>query len=89
MTKNDMMGHWYQCIQKTCGEKIPLPDNAFLNDVSVIVTCPECDNINLFQFSHAINPCTKEEALSHIKIKQQIKDGKIRFESFWKPENND
>ena len=83
MTKSNIMGHWYKCINLKCGEKIPLPDNAFSNGIGITVTCPQCDNINLFQFSHAINPCTKEEALLYLKIKQQIKEGKIQFIAYW------
>ena len=83
MTKNDIIGHWYECIKPKCNGRVPIPKYAFERGVGIVWECSKCGNSTLFQFSHRKMPCSKEEALRHFKIEQQIKDGEIRFIAYW------
>ena len=84
----DIKGHWFECKNKECSKKIPLPDKIFMTpdneEVYEVETfCPFCNEYQTFNLSETDKSCSKEEALSYFKIQNQIKEGKIHFEAYW------
>jgi hypothetical protein len=86
MTKHDEMGYWYKCIK--CGKDLPIPDFVFITQHGekvdeIHALCPFCDIPQFFQFSGTNKRFTQREALFRFDTEQRIKDGIIRFETYW------
>lgn len=84
MTKKDVIGHWYECKDKKCAKKIPMPDYIFITQDGekideIEVFCPFCNIFQTFKFSEAKKPCSKKEALSYFTIPPPVNTKAILF----------